>query len=121
MIWIWIRSEARRWALRSISLGLKDAKGNVIPDTEAKEEGYEYAPDTIHVLYKWDGNGLRKNHALKQHPKEYTGLQIRGSKFRSSSSKFRELELQNFRARSRLYKFRRASPSARLWWNLSSQ
>ena len=25
------------------------------------------------------------------------------------------------RARSRLYKFRRASPSARLWWNLSSQ
>ena len=32
------------------------------------------------------------------------GLQIRGSKFRSSSSKFRELELQNFRARSRLYR-----------------
>ena len=33
-----------------------------------------------------------------------SGLQIRGSKFRSSSSKFRELELQNFRARSRLYR-----------------
>merc|ERR1711924_526198 len=32
------------------------------------------------------------------------GLQIRGSKFRSSSSKFRELELQNFTARSRLYR-----------------
>ena len=33
-----------------------------------------------------------------------SGLQIRGSKFRSSSSKFRELELQNFRVRSRLYR-----------------
>jgi hypothetical protein len=33
-----------------------------------------------------------------------SGLQIRGSKFRSSSSKFRELELANFRARSRLYR-----------------
>ena len=36
--------------------------------------------------------------------KTCTGLQIRGSKFRSSSLKFRELELQNFRARSRLYR-----------------
>ena len=33
-----------------------------------------------------------------------SGLQIRGSKFRSSSSKFRELELQNFTARSQLYR-----------------
>ena len=32
------------------------------------------------------------------------GLQIRGSKFQSSSSNSRELELSNFRARSRLYR-----------------
>ena len=51
-----------------------------------------------------------------------TGLQIRALKFQSSSSKFpRARTCELVRARSRLYKFRRASPSARLWWNLSSQ
>ena len=41
------------------------------------------------------------------------------SKFKFKIPRARTCELH--RARSRLYKFRRASPSARLWWNLSSQ
>ena len=40
-------------------------------------------------------------------------------KFKFKFPRARIFEL--FRARSRLYKFRRASPSARLWWNLSSR
>ena len=53
---------------------------------------------------------------------KFTGLQIRALKFQSSSLKFpRARTCELHRARSRLYKFRRASPSARLWWNLSSQ
>ena len=41
------------------------------------------------------------------------------SKFKFKIPRARTCELH--RARSRLYKFRRASPSARLWWNLSSR
>ena len=40
-------------------------------------------------------------------------------KFKFKFPRARTFEL--YRARSRLYKFRRASPSARLWLNLSSQ
>ena len=55
-------------------------------------------------------------------PERLPGLQIRALKFQSSSSKFPRARTCEFvRARSRLYKFRRASASARLWWNLSSQ
>ena len=46
-----------------------------------------------------------------------TSFEVLMFKFKFPGARTYEL----VRARSRLYKFRRASPSARLWWNLSSQ
>ena len=49
---------------------------------------------------------------------------VANKRFEISKFKFkipRARTCERHRARSRLYKFRRASPSARLWWNLSSR
>ena len=118
---IWLKNQRkvryRTFQLRPGGVGVdafhalvKDIKTRIaralpVPDAgeAARVSVVKYAPDSLQSATKaWVAN-----------------KRFEVSKFKFKFPRARTFEL--IRARSRLYKFRRASPSARLWWNLSSQ